>query len=488
MTYKTAYIWGPVSSFSGHAVAFLVQKGWHVHIATKSAFQISLSPLDLRSTAQECVEKALGGRERFKIFEDRLRFVDANDDVRGNKYDAFVFCGLPANFDEARVSRAPWSAENFQHIIKRFKGAPVFLISSLWGAVQQDGVVPEEIECERRKPLTQYEAVAQQYEKALLKNLDKDDTAWYLVRLPMISGSAVDGRLVDFSGPLTLFERLDASYGGEKNRSLTISYNPDATMWFLPVDVATHLFWRLVEDEQRPRITNLISTQATLNQEWLQHLAKAIGYKKAICADSDGINLPTFVRRALSDNVLVKTRGLFEVVGRYQQVPTVLDEAYFERVIHYCRQQNWGKITQTNGKHETQFDEELARQYFTEFLPQNADSKQVREVTADDNGIGFRIDDASHLDWILKSQDGNAVVVRMQEQQPEPKVRFCFTGKGMLKLVQRKVSLERALVLGEARVEGKPVEVLRACNFLKRFLKEHPYQFQQAELQDATRR
>src|SRR5207302_9958220 len=152
------------------------------------------------------------------------------------KYDAFVFCGLPPNFDEQRVSRAPWAAENFQQIIKRFKGTTIFIVSSLWAAAQQDGVVPEEIECERRKPLTQYEAVAQQYENRLLKNLDKDDAQWYLVRLPMMSGSTIDGKLINFTGPLALYERIASA--PREGKSLMLSYNPDATMWFLPVDVA----------------------------------------------------------------------------------------------------------------------------------------------------------------------------------------------------------------------------------------------------------
>src|SRR5579884_2590236 len=113
MSYKTAYFWGPVSSFSGQMAAFLVQKGWHVHVATKGAFHIALSPLDLRSTAQTCLEKALGGLDKFKIFEERIRFLDVDEVSRGTKYDAFIFCGLPPNFDEPRVSRAAWAAQNF---------------------------------------------------------------------------------------------------------------------------------------------------------------------------------------------------------------------------------------------------------------------------------------------------------------------------------------------------------------------------------------
>ena len=485
MSHKTAYLWGPVSSFSAQLAAFLVQKGWHVHVATKSAFHIALSPLDLRSSAQASIEKALGGADKYKIFDDRLRFLDVNEMSKGTKYDAYVYCGLPTNFDEARVSRAPWAAENFQQTAKKFKGAPVFIVSSIWGAVQNDGVVPEEIECERRKPLSPFEAVCQQYESRLLKTLGTDETQWFLVRLPMLSGSTIDGRVVNFSGPMTLFNRVakaveQQNTAKKKTATLELQYNPDATMWFLPVDVAVHYFWRLLEDEQRPRITNLVSTQATLNQEWMQHLAKAVGYHKAAHVDSDDVSLPGVLRSSLNDNVLVKTRGLFEVMGRYQQVPIVIDQAYFSRVLEFGRGENWGKIPEPKNGHESvpqtrapEVDSTFGSEYFTKFVPSHIDSSLVREI-GPNTAIGVSVEGNDSFNWVLKAKDGQVVVEPAADQRPA--VRFNFTPSGLMRLAQRKVSLERALVQREAKVEGNPMEVLRACNFLKKLWNSHPYE------------
>lgn len=486
MSHKTAYLWGPVSSFSAQLAAFLVQKGWHVHVATKGAFHFALSPLDLRSSAQASIEKALGGADKYKIFDDRIRFLDVGEMAKGTKYDAFVFCGLPTNFDEQRVSRAPWAAENFQQIAKKFKGAPVFIVSSLWGAVQNDGVVPEEIECERRKPLSQFEGVCQQYENRLLKTLGTDETQWYLVRLPMLAGSTVDGRMVNFTGPMTLFNRVAKAIEAQnaakkKTATLELQYNPDATMWFLPVDVAVHYFWRLLEDEQRPRITNLVSTQATLNQEWMQHLAKALQYNKAVHADSDDVNLPGVLRSALNDNILVKTRGLFEVMGRYQQVPIVIDQQYFCKVFEHGRNENWGKIVDSKNGVSEAVPKETAceaspgfgKEYFTEFVPAHSDSTLVKEI-GPNTAIGITVEGDDAFKWVLKAQDGQVVVEPAADQHPG--VRFNFTPGGLMRLAQRKVSLERALVQREAKVEGNPIEILRACNFLKKFWSTHPYE------------
>src|SRR3990167_4628074 len=143
MMHKTAYLWGPVSSFSGPLAAWLLRKDWHVHIATKSPLNVfALTPLDLPSTAQVSLEKALGGHHELKTFQDRLRFLETALPDKSTTYDAAIFCGVPPNFDEPRASRAPWAAAELESIAKALKGVPFFIVSSLWAGVKSDGVVP----------------------------------------------------------------------------------------------------------------------------------------------------------------------------------------------------------------------------------------------------------------------------------------------------------------------------------------------------------
>ncbi len=134
--------------------AWLVAKGWHVHIATKSALNLfSLSSLDISSSAKGTLEEVFGTRNKFKAFQERIKFIESSDPPRDTNYDALIFCGLPPNFDDPRVPRAPWAAAELNAFTKHFKHVPLFMISSLWGGVQPDGVVPEELEFERRKQL-----------------------------------------------------------------------------------------------------------------------------------------------------------------------------------------------------------------------------------------------------------------------------------------------------------------------------------------------
>jgi hypothetical protein len=117
MAQKTAYIWGPISSFTGPLVAWLVKKGWHTHIACKSSLNLlSLSPLDLRSSVQTELDTSFGGHGKAKVFQDKIKIVEQGEFPKGTTYDAVIFSGMPPNFDESRAPRAPWSAAELKDV------------------------------------------------------------------------------------------------------------------------------------------------------------------------------------------------------------------------------------------------------------------------------------------------------------------------------------------------------------------------------------
>ncbi|HMO22131.1 MAG TPA: hypothetical protein PKC98_14335, partial [Candidatus Melainabacteria bacterium] len=59
-------------------------------------------------------------------------------------YDIIIFAGLPPNFDESRGPRAPWSAAELEEVLRAMKPeTEIIVVSSIYAAVQEDGVVPE---------------------------------------------------------------------------------------------------------------------------------------------------------------------------------------------------------------------------------------------------------------------------------------------------------------------------------------------------------
>lgn len=485
MSSKVAYLWGPVSSFAGPLAALLVTKGWHVHVATKSALNVlSLSPLDLQSSAQAILESALGGREQFRTFQDRLKLVDEADDIKGTKYDAFIFCGLPANFDESRAPRAPWAADRLPTLMKAFKGVPTFLVSSVWGGVQQDKVVPEEVEFERRRPVSHWEGLCQHYENKILEKLTASGSPWYLARVPMLSGDSVTGQAASFTGPYLLYRALSnaaaatsaaATDHGNGKAALKLQHNPDGIFWFLPVDIAAHMFWKFLEDENRPRICNMVSTQVTLNREWLQSLAQALGFNEVQPVENDGLNLPSVLRKLLSDDIQISTRNLFEVAHRYQLTPVRFDKDYFKRTLDVAHQKFWGRTPPADNKRENlNFSERLAQFYFESYLPSKFSDHFLKKATAGGITIGFLLKGRNSLGWVLQTAADGKTMVDEYNPNVKPTICFRFSGMTMTKLIQSKLPLHRALLMREVEVDGPLLETLRVSNVFDQFLRENP--------------
>ncbi|HEY9868026.1 MAG TPA: hypothetical protein V6D08_02360 [Candidatus Obscuribacterales bacterium] len=476
MTHKAAYLWGPLSTFSGPLAAHLLTKGWNVHIASKSALHLfSLAPLDLKSSAQYSLERALGGHEKLKTFQERLTFLEGGEPLKGTTYDALIFCGLPPNFDEPRAPRAPWAAGELLSVARMLKGVPLFIVSSLWGGIQADGVVPEELEFDRRKPKSHWEGVCQQYESRLLKDLAQYESAWHLVRLPVVSGSSLDGHTLNFSGLFALLRELARRSNGEGDKGvLQLGYNPDATLWFLPVDAAVHLFWRILEDEGRPRLCNLVSTQQTLNREWLASAARALGFSEIESVETDSFSLPGTLRHMLKDSMLVKTRNLFEVAGRYQIQPPRVDQAYFERMLSFAQAENWGSHAPAPAV-APEFTDEAVREYFEKFLPAKLSPEILKGLTPGGKAAGFAIEGDPETVWLLTSVDGRPHVEPSTATGAKPRMRLLVSRQSLMRLATGRTSLHREILLRSARIDGPLLDAFKFANALAAFLKEHPF-------------
>jgi hypothetical protein len=475
---KTAFVWGPISSFSGPLISLLLNKGWHVHVACKSAFNLlGMSPLDLPSAAQSALEKSLGGHEQFRTFSERLRFFAPGEIDKNTDYNALIFCPLPPNFDEARAPRAPWAAGELGNVAKLLRGVPAFLVSSIWGGVQNDYVVPEEIEFSRRKPQSQWENVCQQYEIRLLHEIGGLETNWHLVRLPLLTGSTATGAVQNFSGlPGFLQAVTEVERHPEAGRVFKLNFNPDSTLWFMPVDSAVQIFSQVIEDGYPPRVLNLVSPQTLLNQEWVESLGLALNYPKAESAVADPYRLPSIVRHLLLDEVQVSTRNLFELLGRYQITPAAIDKTYFEKQIRYGRTNNWGHSFPVDKKRlEPTFSEEFAHHYFEEFMPIAFGSELLEEATKGEISIGFIVDGPKQLAWVLRSTNGQATVDRLDHGAIRPKVSLHFSTNVLMRLILQKTTLEKAMMLREVRTDGPMIDALRVASVFGRVLKEYPY-------------
>ncbi len=343
-------IWGPATSFSIPVAIAMAKSGWEVHFVGKSFLNL-MTPLNLKAGLKTALKLNFLDEIKDENFDDCIKVVDSNSINSNNNYSAVIFCGLPPHFDEAKLPRAPWSIDEFCKLANLFKQIPVYFISSIWSAVQEeDGTVLEDIGYVKRKPETAFEAVCQSYENELVKR--NKFANWYLIRIPLILGDSHNGKTTNFTGLYSLIHQMiilknshSDTMAHSVNGSLNLNYNPHACLNWLPVDVLTFLLVNYINDPIAPKICNLVPTQALLNEEWINTLAKAVGFSKAIKSDYDNLGIQPTLRKLLNENIQIKMRNLYEVIGRYKPNLSNLDENYYGNLITYANTKNWGNTT-----------------------------------------------------------------------------------------------------------------------------------------------
>ncbi len=343
-------IWGPASSLSIPVAVALAKAGFEVHFVGKSFLNL-MTPLNLKAGLKSTLKLNFLEQIKDENFNECIKVIDSNSINLNNNYAAVIFCGLPPHFDEAKLPRAPWSIDEFCKLANLFKQTPVYFISSIWSAIQEDdGTVLEDIGYNKRKPESAFEAVCQAYENELIKK--NKFLNWYLIRIPLILGDSQNGKTVNFTGLYSLIHQmliLKNSHPGavphSVNGSLNINYNPHACLNWLPVDILSFLLVNYINDPIAPKICNLVPTQALLNEEWINTLAKAVGFSKAIKSDYDNLAIAPTLRKLLNENIQIKMRNLYEVIGRYKPNLSNLDETYFTNLINYAEVKNWGNAS-----------------------------------------------------------------------------------------------------------------------------------------------
>ncbi len=495
MVSKTAYIWGPISMFSAPLSASLLDAGWNVHVAFKSSLNLmSLSPLDLKSTAQvaidQCLQTLVSDRERLRSLANNLKFVAPNEIDTDTKYDVVIFAGIAPNFDEPRVPRAPWAAKELKALVDKIRGTQLMVISSIFGGVQPTGFVPEEVEFARRKPKTSWEGVCQQYENKVLQSLAGCDSPWHLVRLPYLTNSFGKELHHHTSGLDHLFKILCDRAEQLKNNfqpgtpKLRLNFDPDCALSFLPIDSAVSFFMRYLEDSNRPRILNLVSTNALLNREWVGYLGNALDVEIVNTEKDDELNLPSVIKQSLHDNFQIASRNLYELVGRYNFPPVIVDENYFRRLITFNKDNLWTKtpkieLPKLNLKPEAPVSiidpEKQIAEYFDSQLPDSLNTgTQLDKALSKGLSIGIFIKETSELGWILKIENGEHVVKRFYLEEENPAITFRFKRDAFMKIIQNKLSLNQAILTKQADFQGPMLPSVKTAARLDQFFRENP--------------
>jgi hypothetical protein len=214
----------------------------------------------------------------------------------------------------------------------------------------------------------------------------------------------------------------------------------------------------------------------TLNREWLAHLAQSLNCPEIQCAEQDGLNLPSTLRKLLLDDVQVKTRNLFEVAGRYQILPVRLDKDYFDKLIKAAKSHNWGEhVAVVEEPSSLDYSEQLAHYYFEKFVPERIEQGALKEAKINGTSIGFHLRAGSIHGWLLRSKaNGEPEVVPFDPSLDKPDICFHFSGMTLSRLIQKKLLLHRAVLMRDVEAQGNLFQLWRITSTIEKFLRDNP--------------
>lgn len=172
----------------------------------------------------------------------------------------------------------------------------------------------------------------------------------------------------------------------------------------------------------------------------------------------------------------VKTRNLYDVLGKYHHAPMVLPPDYFSKQLEFAEKNNWGQNKPQPAR--APFSQEKAREYFEEFLPANLDKKMLKALAGFSGGLSFKIAEQDDCSWLLSSENGEARVVPFDQESGKAQVNFVLNAASFGQLCSGKLMFEQALLTKALQVSsGNPIQSLLACDFLRRFLRHHHFAY-----------
>lgn len=200
------------------------------------------------------------------------------------------------------------------------------------------------------------------------------------------------------------------------------------------------MFWRFLEDEDKPQLLNMVPTNPTLNREWVAHLCSVFGIDNIEESNEGDLNLSPTITKLLKDKVQVTSKNLYALAGKYHIPPVITDPAYFKKLVDNASDEFLDVANEKAGKKDKSINyEKLIKLYFEDFLPSvlNTDGF-IDKAISKGKEIGFKIKETSDDIWILKSQNGESIAQKSTLENQKPKVCFKLSSGTLFRLLEKR--------------------------------------------------
>jgi len=363
---------------------------------------------------------------------------------------------------------------------------PVCHISTAYIAGKRKGTVREDELDKDQEYHNSYEASKCRAEQNVQSWSQRTGLPVTIFRPSILVGDSRTGRIVNFDGLYNLMRFFDNVAELIHNEEFRALANPEATKNLIPVDIAADMIWRITQNRQSGvyHITN----PEPISLACLRDIfVKLFDIPKAKFVEEKD-----FIRRKPSRYELMykKASSLYspyfrhepvfdrtnteKALGKSESAIPVMDLDYFQKLLAYAREVNWGKkqIKSTTDSNERYAS--VVEDYFNRFLVSKMHKQLLPDLKKLSASCKIRVSEVPQKNWSLQINQGRLEKISLNGTICQ--CTFLVDGDTFERIVTGTLPPQQAFFQKKVDIKGNIEKGLMLATVLAAFFRKYPYE------------
>ncbi|MDT8301191.1 MAG: hydroxysteroid dehydrogenase-like protein 2 [Sedimentisphaerales bacterium] len=363
---------------------------------------------------------------------------------------------------------------------------PICHISTAYIAGKRQGTVREDELNMGQEYHNSYETSKYQAEEHL-QNWSKTTGLPVMVFRPSILvGDSKTGRIVNFDGLYNLLRFFDNVADLIRNDEFRAVANPQATKNLIPVDIAAEMIWKIIQS-RRPGVYHITNPEPISLARLREIFIKLFNIPQARFVEEEDFTrkkksryelmyqkassfyLPYLRHEPVFDRTFTE-----KALGKNESDVPAMDLKYFQRLIAYAREVNWGKkqtksAAESNGRYEY-----IVEDYFNRFLVSKMHKQLLPDLKKLSASCRICVSEVPLKSWSLQIDHGRLKKISLNGTVCQ--CTFLVDGDTFERIITGKLAPQQAFFRKKVDIKGNIEKGLTLATVLAAFFRKYPYQ------------
>ncbi len=366
---------------------------------------------------------------------------------------------------------------------------PVCHISTAYVAGKRDGLVRENELDKGQQYHNSYELTKCQAEKQVQQWSKRTGLPVMIFRPSILVGDSRTGKIVNFDGLYNLLRFFDNVADLIREEEFRAVADPQATKNFIPVDITADMIWKIIQSRQpgvyhitNPNpislaglreifieLFNIPKARFVEEEDFIRKKANRfeLMYKKA-----SSLYLPYLRCEPVFDRTFTE-----QVLNENDLVIPEMNLEFFQRLIKYARNVNWGKNhIKTSSQPGRQYTY-IVEDYFNRFLVNKMHKQLLPDLRNLSASCRICVSEIPLKSWSLKIDHGRLEKISLNGMKNQ--CTFLTDGDTFERIVTGRLAPQQAFFRKKVDIKGNIETGLKLATVLAVFFRKYPYEYKE---------